>query len=36
MAQKKGQVSRVSKDGWAMVITEKGDGCSNCESAQLP
>ena len=35
MAQKKGQVSRVSKDGWAMVITEKGDACSNCESAQF-
>ena len=35
MAQKNGQVSRVSKDGWAMVITEKGDACSNCESAQF-
>ena len=35
MAQKNGQVSRVSKDGWAMVVTEKGDACSNCESAQF-
>ncbi len=35
MAQKNGQVSRVSKDGWAMVITEKGDACNNCESAQF-
>ena len=35
MAQKKGRVSRIEKDGWAMVITEKGDACSNCESAQF-
>ena len=35
MAQKNGQVSRVSKDGWAMVVTEKGDACSNCESSQF-
>jgi len=35
MAQKKGRVSSVNKDGWAMVVTEKGDACNNCESAQL-
>ena len=35
MAQKKGRVSRIEKDGWAMVVTEKGDACSNCESAQF-
>jgi sigma-E factor negative regulatory protein RseC len=35
MAQKKGRVSSIEKDGWAMVVTEKGDACNNCESAQL-
>ena len=35
MAQKKGRVSRIEEDGWALVITEKGDACSNCESAQF-
>ena len=35
MAQKKGWVSSVSKDGWAIVITERDDACSNCESAQF-
>lgn len=35
MAQKKGRVSSVSKDGWAIVITERDDACSNCESAQF-
>ena len=35
MAQKKGRVSSVNKDGWAMVVTEKGDACNNCESAQF-
>ena len=35
MGQKKGQVRRVSKDGWAMVVTERDDACSNCESAQF-
>lgn len=35
MAQKRGRVSRIDKDGWAMVVTEKGDACSNCESAQF-
>jgi sigma-E factor negative regulatory protein RseC len=35
MAQKRGHVSSISKDGWAMVITEKGDACNNCESAQF-
>ncbi len=35
MSQKKGQVTSISKDGWAMVVTEKGDACSNCESAQF-
>jgi len=35
MAQKKGRVSRIENDGWAMVVTEKGDACSSCESAQF-
>ena len=35
MAQKKGRVSSINQDGWAMVVTEKGDACNNCESAQL-
>jgi sigma-E factor negative regulatory protein RseC len=35
MGQKEGQVTRVSKEGWAIVITAKGDACSNCESAQF-
>ena len=35
MAQKKGRVNSVSKDGWAIVITERDDACSNCESAQF-
>ncbi len=35
MAQKKGRVSSVNQDGWAMVVTEKGDACNNCESAQF-
>ena len=35
MAQKKGRVSSIEKDGWAMVVTEKGDACNNCESAQF-
>ena len=35
MAQKTGRVSSIEKDGWAMVVTEKGDACNNCESAQL-
>ncbi len=35
MAQKKGLVRRVSKDGWAIVVTERDDACSNCESAQF-
>ena len=35
MAQKKGRVSSVSKDGLAIVITERDDACSNCESAQF-
>jgi positive regulator of sigma E activity len=35
MAQKKGRVTGISKDGWAMVVTEKSDACSGCESAQF-
>lgn len=35
MAQKIGRVSSVTTNGWAMVVTEKGDACSNCESAQF-
>ncbi|CAB1059494.1 hypothetical protein D1BOALGB6SA_4256 [Olavius sp. associated proteobacterium Delta 1] len=35
MAQKRGLVRRISRDGWAMVVTERDDACSNCESAQF-
>ena len=35
MAQKRGLVRRVSRDDWAMVVTERDDVCSNCESAQF-
>jgi positive regulator of sigma E activity len=35
MSQKKGRVTGISQDGWAMVVTEKGDACSGCESAQF-
>jgi sigma-E factor negative regulatory protein RseC len=35
MAQKKGRVRRVNIDGWAMVVTERDDACSSCESAQF-
>jgi positive regulator of sigma E activity len=35
MAQKKGRVRSVGKDGWAMAVTERDDACSNCESAQF-
>jgi sigma-E factor negative regulatory protein RseC len=35
VAQKKGRVGRVSRDGWAMVVTERDDACSSCESAQF-
>ena len=35
MAQKRGLVKHVSRDGWAMVVTERDDACSNCESAQF-
>ena len=35
MAQKKGWVSGISENGWAMVVTERDDACSNCESAQF-
>jgi sigma-E factor negative regulatory protein RseC len=35
MATKKGWVTGISDNGWAMVVTEKGDACSNCESQQF-
>jgi len=35
MAQKTGRVTTINQDGWAMVVTEKRDACSNCESAQF-
>jgi sigma-E factor negative regulatory protein RseC len=35
MAQKRGRVKQVGRDGWAMVVTERDDACSNCESAQF-
>ena len=35
MGHKKGHVRQVSKDGWALVVTERDDACKNCESAQF-
>ena len=35
MAQKRGRVSSINQEGWAMVVTEKGDACNNCESSQF-
>ncbi len=35
MAQRKGLVKNVGRDGWALVVTERDDACSNCESAQF-
>jgi len=35
MARKRGLVKRICRDGWAMVVTERDDACSNCESAQF-
>ncbi len=35
MATKKGRVTQVNPDGWAVVITHKEDACHNCESAQF-
>lgn len=35
MAQKTGRVRSVSRDGWAIVVTDRDDACSNCESAQF-
>jgi sigma-E factor negative regulatory protein RseC len=35
MAKKKGRVIGISQDGWAKVITERGDACNNCEAAQF-
>jgi positive regulator of sigma E activity len=35
MGYKKGHVRQVSKDGWALVVTERDDACKNCLSAQF-
>lgn len=35
MAKKKGWVASISRDGWANVITERGDACNNCEAAEF-
>ena len=35
MAKKKGRVASISRDGWAKVITERGDACNNCEASQF-
>ncbi len=35
MAKKKGRVTSISQDGWAKVITERGDACNNCEASQF-
>ena len=35
MAKKKGWVASISRDGWAKVITERGDACNNCEAAEF-
>lgn len=33
MAKKKGRVIEISQDGWARVITERGDACNSCEAS---
>ena len=35
MAQKNGRVTKASEDGWATVVTERGDACHNCEASQF-
>lgn len=35
MAEKKGRITATSPDGWAEVLVERSDACSNCESAQF-
>ena len=35
MAKKIGRVTSITADGRAMVITERGDACNNCESTQF-
>ena len=35
MAKKKGRVTSISDDGWAKVITERGDACNNCEASHF-
>ena len=35
MAQKNARVIDISAEGWADVLVERGDACSNCESAQF-
>lgn len=35
MAEKTGRVTAINQYGWALVVTERGDACNNCESAQF-
>jgi sigma-E factor negative regulatory protein RseC len=35
MATKKGRVTQVNSDNWAVVVTHKEDACHNCEAAQF-
>jgi sigma-E factor negative regulatory protein RseC len=35
MAKKRGRVTSISQDGWAKVITERGDACNSCEVSQF-
>lgn len=35
MSQKKARITDTSTDGWAEVLVERSDACSNCESAQF-
>jgi len=35
MAEKTGRVTHIFDDGWATVVTERGDACHNCEASQF-
>jgi len=35
MAREEGVVASIEKDGWAQVITTRGDACANCSSSHF-
>jgi positive regulator of sigma E activity len=35
MSQKIGRVTSRSNDGWAMVVTQRGNACNNCEASSF-